>query len=371
MMLKYAKHCLISVFNEDFFLLYQIYTRKGVLIEKSFLTENFDSTSLKNTYLYKDISVFSLSKTLVDNPNGIDNYLSTLEFDIGIAEDIISILKNYDLILSTKNYIERLGLKTSFFDDFHIGNFHQQIGEFVVKKNKNNSDDWWIYQKFNKDLSSTLDNPYKWVQEDFMNKYFTENKLHGKNLLDFGCGIGYYSKFFHSKGAKVHGVDPSKIYIDIAKKKFSKNKDIKFKEMSFENVSDFNSIKTYYDFIFLSDVFLYYFVPYKKIELTPTELLLQLKKKLKKDGKIFIIDPHGFFHLNAWFNLENPYIVVNEYSNRKYRVTPNLEELSIVFENAGLSIVKIRELKYKGLDNDKSFYKEFPFWWFFELRNDV
>lgn len=370
MKLQFTNHSLISAFNEDILLAYQIYTRKGILIEKSFLSEIFDSKSTKKSYLYKDISVFSLSKTLVDNPNGIDNYLGYVELIKGTTKDIISLLKKYDIILSDKNYIDRLGLKTSFFDDFHTGNFHQQIGEFVVKQNKINSEDWWIYQKFNKELSRTLDNPYRWVQEDFINQYFTENKLNGKNLLDFGCGIGYYSKLFNSKGAKVFGVDPSRKYIDLAKKKFSKNGDIEFEEMVFEKISDFNSIKNHYDFIFLSDVFLYYFVPYKKIELTPTELLLQLKKKLKNNGRIFIIDPHGFFHLNAWFNLENPYLVINEYSARKYRVTPNLEEISVVFEDAGLSIVKIRELKYEGLDKNKYYYKEFPFWWFFELRNN-
>lgn len=370
MKLQFTSHTLISSFSKGLLLLYQIYTRKGILIEKSFIAQNFDSKSKKKTYLYKDISIFSLSKTLVDNPNGIDNYLGTIELNKGSLEEIIILLKKYDLILSDKNYIEKVGLKTSFFDDFHIGNFHQQIGEFIVRNNKNNSEDWWIYQKFNKNLLTTLDNPYKWVQEEFMKEFFTENKLKGKNVLDFGCGIGYYSNFFNSLGAKVLGVDPSKKYIDLAKKTFSRNSEIEFEELAFEKNSDFNSIKNHYDYIFLSDVFLYYFVPYKKIELTPTELLSQLKKKLKNDGRIFIVDPHGFFHLNAWFNFKNPYLIVSEYSKKKYRVTPNLEEISIVFEDAGLSIVKIRELKYKGIGKDKSFYREFPFWWFFELKNN-
>jgi hypothetical protein len=56
-----------------------------------------------------------------------------------------------------------------------------------------------------------------------------------------------------------------------------------------------------------------------------------------------------------------------EYANRKYRVTPNLEEVSFAVESAGLTISKIREVKYKGEDKGKMFYAEFPFWWFFEL----
>ena len=62
-------------------------------------------------------------------------------------------------------------------------------------------------------------------------------------------------------------------------------------------------------------------------------------------------------------------MISTEYSNKKYRVTPTLEEISLAFEKSGLKISKIRELKYQGNDEDKTFYKEFPFWWFFELIN--
>ena len=84
------------------------------------------------------------------------------------------------------------------------------------------------------------------------------------------------------------------------------------------------------------------------------------------------MDPHGVFHLQPWFNLSHPYVISMEYANRKYRVTPNLEEVSLVVEEAGLHISKIRELKYHGKDPDKIFYSEFPFWWFFEIsKNNI
>jgi 2-polyprenyl-3-methyl-5-hydroxy-6-metoxy-1,4-benzoquinol methylase len=39
-----------------------------------------------------------------------------------------------------------------------------------------------------------------------------------KNILDFGCGTGIFSRYLHHKGAKVTGVDISKGMIEVAKK---------------------------------------------------------------------------------------------------------------------------------------------------------
>lgn len=369
MKLKLAKHTLIIQHESETLLLYQVITRKGILLEKSFFDEIHSGDALKE-FSFKDISTFSLSKTLVDNPNGIFNNLEKIDLEKLTKDEIIQKCEALSIFSEDEAYINSLGTKTSFFDQDHMGNFHQQIGEYVLKTFKKDSEDWWIYQKFEKSLDQTKNNPYRWVQEVFIKSFFTDTVLRNKNILDFGGGVGFYSDFFASLAGSVDSVDPSKHYIDIAKNKFGKRKNLNFSVANFESKSDFEILDQKYDYIFMSDVFLYFFVPYKKLNLTPTDLLNQLKSKLNKGGKIFIMDPHGFFHLQPWFNSDIPFLISAEYANKKYRVTPTLEEMSLAIEKADMNISKIRELKYNGTDLDKNFYKEFPFWWFFELSTN-
>lgn len=47
----------------------------------------------------------------------------------------------------------------------------------------------------------------------------------GENLLDLGCGEGYFSRAFAKIGARVTGVDNSKKLIELAKKTASKNEE--------------------------------------------------------------------------------------------------------------------------------------------------
>jgi SAM-dependent methyltransferase len=376
MTLRFSPHTIVRNINEDRFLIYQIVTRKGVLINHvSLAAINVflinQSATIETLYL-KDISTFSLSRSLLDNPNGLldeSYFLANLD-----SKDFIQALddlKKLSILASDDSYLDKLGKKLNLFDKDHTGNFHQQIGEYVLRNKDINAEMWWITQKFSEDYKSTTDTPYKWVQEIFMHEQFSESNIAGKKVLDFGSGIGYYSRFFHDLGGDVTGVDPSENYINIAKEEFAKKDEINFIKASFEKISDFEMFEDKYDMIFLSDVFLYYFEPYKKMELTPVILLQELNKILNKDGKIFILDPHGIFHLQPWFNRNKPFLMAVEYANRKYRVTPNLEEVSIAAEKAGLVISKIREVKYKGTDIDKMFYAEFPFWWFFELKKAI
>lgn len=370
-----SKHSFIYQVSENKILLYQILTRKGILCTKEILKylSEIDKIDFLNKEIdIKDVSTFSLSDCLLDNPNGLDKDLVNTSLSPVKLSKIIETLVRYSIIVDNQStYLERLNKKSNLFDNFHIGNFHQQIGENVLKRHKENAEMWWIYQKFSSDFKSTTDSPYKWVQEAFMEEFFKSNVLQDKKILDFGCGIGYYSSFFNKLGGDVLGVDPSEAYIKIANENFINNDKIKFEICSFESVSDFDFFEDKYDIIFLSDVFLYYFEPYKKMQLTPDLLLQKLNNLLTPKGKIYIMDPHGVFHLQSWMNTENPFMLSLEYANRKYRVTPNLEEFSLAAESANLQISLIRELKYKGTDSDKIFYSEFPFWWFFELTNKI
>lgn len=376
MTLRFSPHTIVRNINEDRFLIYQLVTRKGVLI-------NYVSLDAINVFLInqsakskslslKDISTFSLSRSLLDNPNGLlDESYFLADLDTKDFIQALDDLRKLSILVCDDSYLDKLGKKLNLFDKDHTGNFHQQIGEYVLRNKDINAEMWWITQKFSEDYKSTTNTPYKWVQEVFMHEQFSEANIDGKKVLDFGSGIGYYSRFFHDLGGDVTGIDPSENYINIAKEEFAKKDEINFIKASFEKISDFGIFTEKYDVIFLSDVFLYFFEPYKKMEITPVILLQELNKILNKDGKIFILDPHGIFHLQPWFNRDKPFLIAVEYAHRKYRVTPNLEEVSIAVEEAGLVISKIREVKYKGTDIDKMFYGEFPFWWFFELKKAI
>ena len=173
---KLAKHTLIIQNKSQLFLLYQVITRKGVLIEKSFFDETLSNETTKE-YQFKDISSFSLSKSLVDNPNGISNNLDNISLDNLTKDEIIKKCHELSIFSEDENYYNFLGIKTSFFDRDHLGNFHQQIGEYVLKTFKQDSENWWIYQKFDKSLDQTKNNPYRWVQEIFIKSFFTENLM--------------------------------------------------------------------------------------------------------------------------------------------------------------------------------------------------
>lgn len=361
---KLANHTIVVEYTKNFFLLYNVLLRNGVLLDKNF----FYNQNLKKFY-FKNISSFSLSKSLVDNPNGLLSKIDINKIELVSKAEIVNMCNQLYIFSKNYAYLERVGSKNSIFDRQHIGNFHQQIGQHLLGNKKTNPEEWWIYQKFTKNLDTTKNNPYKWVQENFIKSFFNNDLLNNKTILDFGGGVGYYSNYFATHSKEVDVVEPSEIYVDIGKRKFGNKKNLNFFVRDFKKKDDLNFTDKKYDFIFLIDVFLYFFVPYQQIEISPTELLKELSLKLKENGKIFIIDPHGIFHLQSHFNQKSPFVISTEYSNKKYRVTPTLEEISLAFEKSGLKISKIRELKYQGNDEDKTFYKEFPFWWFFELIN--
>lgn len=369
-----SPHTLILQKDSERVLIYQCLLKQGVLTDYDALIlllnclSGVSQDEMQKTICFKDLSCFSLSECLLDNPNGICND-TEIELETGTFNQFLQLLSKLDLLVGDNTYQNKSGKQKSLFDNEHIGNFHQQIGKHLLKK-RGDAEKWWIEQKFKKDLSEPGETPYKWVQLRFLEKFFDKD-LAGQEWLDFGCGIGYYSHFFSERNATVTGVDPSQLYIDIANNRFSKNANVQFLTGKFESVQDFEILKNQkYDCIFMSDVFLYYYESYQKMELTAVDLLKGLKQKLLPDGRIYILDPHGCFHLHPWMGNDSPYLIVTEYMNRKYRVTPTLEEVSKTVEDAGLVIRKIRELCAAPSSintQSRNVAEEYPLWWFFEL----
>jgi 2-polyprenyl-3-methyl-5-hydroxy-6-metoxy-1,4-benzoquinol methylase len=366
-----TEHVLMLPVSQDLFLLYQCLLRKGVLVDDETLTKLISGDDTESQVKFLDISCFSLCECLLDNPGGI-KFDEKSELNTGTCSEFYGLLKKHGILTSDGSYVENLGKRTSLFDRDHIGNFHQQIGEFLFRSRGGNPEEWWIYQKFNRELTSPRNTPYLYVQERFFEEYFNCD-YSGQKWLDFGCGIGYYSHLFAKHNAEVLGVDPSESYIEIAKRDFTCSGKNEYLKAKFESIDDFYVLSgKKFDRIFMSDVFLYYYEPYKEMELNADLLLVELEKLLAPGGVISILDPHGCFHLQPWLATKYPFLVSTEYRHRNYRVTPNLEEVSISAENAGLCISKIRELYNREDDSaenqPEAVTSEFPLWWYFELK---
>ena len=372
-----SPHTLLLQQGPDRVLLYQSLLRKGILTNLSSISFLFfhlaDSTPKQEFNLkFKDLTGFSLSNCLLDNPNGISN-----DFFVDLEDATIEIflekLRDLDLLVKDNSYQDKLGKKTTIFDDNHVGNFHQQIGRHLLSQ-RADSRQWWIDQKFTNNLARPTDTPYLWVQDNFIKEQFNTD-LTGQSWLDFGCGIGYFAQYFSRQNANVVGVDPSLEYIEIARDRFSNNGEIEYVVSDFDRSGELDiSIDRTFDAIFMSDVLLYYFEPYLPLKHSAVDLLKALKGRLNENGRIYIIDPHGCFHLQPWINNADPFLVCMEYRYRKFRVTPSLEEISKALEKAGLLIRRVREL-YSNSPNTPSTQaaivtKNFPMWWFFEVTSD-
>lgn len=128
-----------------------------------------------------------------------------------------------------------------------------------------------------------------------INKYFYQRQIdeidqlgydwNGKKLLDAGCGIGFFSRYFEDHGANVIGVDFSEKMINVAKKNASKSDFIlsNLTQLPFKNDS--------FDYIFTSNVFIH-IVADDEWERAVSEL----KYVLKKGGKIIFIQQFRDFH---------------------------------------------------------------------------
>jgi ubiquinone/menaquinone biosynthesis C-methylase UbiE len=101
-----------------------------------------------------------------------------------------------------------------------------------------------------------------------------------KKVLDMGCGEGRFSRYFIEKGTRIYSIDFSEEYIKICKNTL---KNGRFKVGSITNIPFKNDN---FDYIFCVDVLQH--VP--KLE----KAIHELKRVLKKDGIIIIIDKNKF-----------------------------------------------------------------------------
>lgn len=121
---------------------------------------------------------------------------------------------------------------------------------------------------------STIESTIKWILENVEQQQL--------NILDLGCGPGFYSEKLANLGHKVTGIDFSENSIQYAKKEAIKKKlDITFLK---ENYLNLNLEENSFDLVILIFTDFGPLLPYER-----EQLLIKIKKVLKPNG-IFIFD---------------------------------------------------------------------------------
>lgn len=130
------------------------------------------------------------------------------------------------------------------------------------------------------------------IMDSFLRKLRKNSRV-----LDAGCGTGYFSAFFASRGFKVHSIDTSKKALSITKNRLSSLKlNAKVEKM---NVKKLGYPNNYFSVIF-TDGLLEHFSK-------PEKILLEFKRVLKSQGVIFTFVPNKYSY---WFFLK-PFLMKN------------------------------------------------------------
>jgi 2-polyprenyl-3-methyl-5-hydroxy-6-metoxy-1,4-benzoquinol methylase len=132
------------------------------------------------------------------------------------------------------------------------------------------------------EVNFTSTNGFSKLDKELIKKNFD---LRGKEVLDFGCGMGHMSIWFaRDLGAHVDGVDIDENHITVAKE-FNKKHQVEGVTFNLRNIIT-DPIDKQYDFIFLNDV-----IEHIRIEWIQNVLDVLILNNLKKDGIIFFSYP--------------------------------------------------------------------------------
>jgi len=333
-------------------------------------------TEENKKWLVWEINEFSNEKGLLADPSRFKRKISDWPNPIELgSKELLEKLSNHYILLKDENlYRKKFQNKKSILDFDNFGNFHEQLGQHLLIKLRQDPEKWWFEQKFNDDLKSVRNNLYHAIQASFLKKYFPRRLEKGSSILDIGCGIGYYSNMMAQNEAKVLGVDPNENYIKLAKQNAIQG--ATFEQMNIGFTNSLEKLQSAsFDYVFMSDALLFYFVP-PKLEQKPDiqNLLVNIRRLLKPDGIFINVEPHYIFWLLPWLGEINyPFTVLTEYQKKKFGVTPTISQLIQTYSKGGFAVTWMEELlpepSFEKIDSRAyNFAKEFPLWQLFELK---
>ena len=283
--------------------------------------------------------------------------------------------KHFIIIEDEEEYLSRFAPKNSLMDNFHFGNFHQQLGKQLLLEKRELPSKWWLRQKFTKDLRNVRDNLYGAIQASFLDRYFKERFSAENVVVDIGCGIGFYTNKMAKYTSSVLGLDPNEEYINIARQNAEENAKFEVAKTGEKNGLD-KVPSNYADYVLISDALLFYFIPPESNQNTDIQVLFNdIKRILKPGGKFISIEPNYIFWLLPWLGeVKHPFTILTEYLQRNFSVTVSISKLIQSFTKEGFAVVHMEELtpdsSFKSLyPRAYHFASQFPLWQLFELTN--
>lgn len=314
----------------------------------------------------EDATSFTLWDHVFRNPGMFDP--SAIEETVTGLDEAIDLLTDCGFIADQTDPPLDFA-KRSFADRFR-GTYHEQIGTECLF-NRTEPADWWTTQKFEPDLTTLRPTPYRDIEQKFLEAYVPEN-LAGQDVLEVGCGTGFFTGLIARHAASTVGMDYNADYIDAARRD---HPDAEFHVGDLLALDDFDSsiAGRRFDRVVLIDTFLFLFDQTFQNSLYEQRIKVMqgLRRFLKPGGRLLIMDPHPFW-LTPWVGTsETPVGLISEYRRRWFKVTPTLEEVSETLTGAGFHIARILEPDidpaYAKTDPvGHAFMAQFPQWWFFE-----
>lgn len=293
------------------------------------------------------------------------------------AAELVDRLRRHLLLVDDESaYRARFAAKRDLYDGEHIGNFHQQLGEHLLLRRREDPGAWWVRQKFTEDMRGVRDNLYGAVQARFLERYFPEIVEAGDVVVDVGSGTGFYSCMIAAAGARVIGVDPSEAYVELAREHAAEaGHDATFTvaPVSQPGALDFIDDASA-DLVFMSDALLFYFVPAAPDQVADISVLLaDVRRILKPGGRFVSMEPHAIFWLAPWLGDEDrPFTLLTEYLDKTLGVTPSISQLIEAYTSNGFAVTRMHELVPEAAHEQRAprefhFGRQFPLWHVFEL----
>jgi SAM-dependent methyltransferase len=290
------------------------------------------------------------------------------------ADELLRRLRRRWLLIDDEaGYKARFAPRRDMFDHEHFPNFHQELGAHLMLRLRRNPEEWWVDQKFTEGMRDVRDNLYGAIQHNFLKGYFAERLSPGKEVVDLGCGPGFYSNLMARTGATVLGVDPSARFIEIARQYAEPT--ARFELLNVSEAGALDAIPTdSADVVFMSDALLFYFVPATSEQATNLDVLFaDIHRILKPEGRFISMEPHYIFWLRPWLgDADRPFTVLTEYRHKTFGVTPSISELIQAYAAGGFAVLDMRELTpdpaFESVDaRAYCFASQFPLWQLFEL----
>jgi SAM-dependent methyltransferase len=272
-------------------------------------------------------------------------------------------------------YRAYLAPKQGLLDRDHKGNFHQVLGQHILLELRQRPETWWVDQKFEPDRRALRPTLYRAIQETYLRRYFPGRFGPGQRVLDIGCGIGFYTGLIGSTGATVTGVDPNAAYIEMARTTHG-SPTVTFETASVGTPDGLGTLpEAGFDFVFMSDALLFYFVGETPRQVADIDALLaDIKRLLKPGGRFISVEPHYLFWLTPWLGaVDNPYTVLTGYLDaHHYRVTPPLSRFLQAFCRNGFAVTWMDEMTpdpaFAATDpRATAFASRFPLWQLYEF----